>query len=471
MMRTHGTLLVVVFLSPVFSQTRPSISAVATASAFGAYQAVAAPGSYVEIYGSNLAGTTRGWTTADFTAAGAPTSLDGVSVSVNGTPAYVSYVSPTQVNAEVPDGVSASVVSVTVSYQNQTSPSVSLTINTLEPGLLAPATFNISGRQYGAAVHSATGAFVSETAPAIPGETLIFYGIGFGPIAQGKVAGEIATGQTSLVDPFSMTIGGSPAAVQYAGGPASGTGPGVYQFNVVVPASLSAGDLAIQFALNGSPVILQTLFLPVGSTNSTSVFTLTSSAGVNGGTLSGRLHLRRERARPFPWRGPTRLLEPRNLALLDDHSARRRHHQVELGALRHSLLATTSLASRTPSSSEPWEWAAMAPARFYHLLCSQRPRRLKLYTLHASTHSSGFTCRSPCVGEPGDRPDGHRRHRRHHTRLDVPESGRRATKRRAGRAQPRPDPRFHEGFEVGPGDGQLRQDLWLCGSTASPLSP
>ena len=308
-MRTHGTLLVVVLLSPVFSQTRPSISAVATASAFGAYQAVAAPGSYVEIYGSNLAGTTRGWTTADFTAAGAPTSLDGVSVSVDGTPAYVSYVSPTQVNAEVPDRVSAGVVSVTVSYQNQTGPSVPLTINTLEPGLFAPATFNISGRQYAAAVHSATGAFVSETAPAIPGETLIFYGIGFGLIAEGRVAGQIATGQTSLVNPFSMTIGGSPGAVPYAG-----LAPelvGVYQFNVVVPASLSAGDRAIQFALNGSPVTLQTLFLPVGSTDSTSVFTLTSSAGANGGTLPAA-YTCDGTGSTLPLRGPTRLPEPRN---------------------------------------------------------------------------------------------------------------------------------------------------------------
>ena len=38
------------------SPVKPVVDAVATASGFGAYNGVAAPGSYVEIYGSNLAG-------------------------------------------------------------------------------------------------------------------------------------------------------------------------------------------------------------------------------------------------------------------------------------------------------------------------------------------------------------------------------------------------------------------------------
>ena len=66
------------------------MSNVTTDSAFGGYIAVAAPGSSVSIFGSNLAGSTRGWPPVDFTGSGAPTSLDGVSVTVNDTPAYVS---------------------------------------------------------------------------------------------------------------------------------------------------------------------------------------------------------------------------------------------------------------------------------------------------------------------------------------------------------------------------------------------
>ncbi len=178
----------------------------------------------MEIYGSNLAGSTRGWTTRAFTGSSAPTSLDGVSVTVNGTPAYVSYVSPTQVHVEIPDGILAGTASVVLSYRGQPSSSSPLTINALEPGLLAPGAFNISGTQYVAAVHSATGVFVTNgkiaglaAAPTTPGETLTLYGVGFGPITQGRIAGQIASGQSALVNKLTMTIGGSSAAVSYAG--------------------------------------------------------------------------------------------------------------------------------------------------------------------------------------------------------------------------------------------------------------
>jgi hypothetical protein len=49
-----------------------------SASAFGEFTSVS-PGSWIEIYGSNLASDTRGWTTADFTGNTGPTSLDGTS--------------------------------------------------------------------------------------------------------------------------------------------------------------------------------------------------------------------------------------------------------------------------------------------------------------------------------------------------------------------------------------------------------
>jgi hypothetical protein len=121
------------------------------------------------------------------------------------------------------------------------------------------------------------------TAPAIPGEMLTFYGIGFGPFTQGNVAGQIASGQTSVANRFNMTIGGAQAAVSYAG-LAPGL-VGVYQFNVAVPSNLRPGELSVQIALNGSSINLQTLFLPVGSGSPTGSFTLISSADVNDGSM------------------------------------------------------------------------------------------------------------------------------------------------------------------------------------------
>ena len=53
---------------------------------------------YVELYGSNLSTTTRTWAGSDFNGPNAPTTLDGVSVKVNGKTAFVYYISPSQIN-------------------------------------------------------------------------------------------------------------------------------------------------------------------------------------------------------------------------------------------------------------------------------------------------------------------------------------------------------------------------------------
>ncbi len=95
---------------------------------------------------------------------GAPTTLDGVTVSVNGTPAYISYVSPRQLNVEIPDTVSTGgPVGVVVSYQGQSSIAASLMINPLQPGLL-------KGTQFVVAIHGATGTLVNAADPAASGE-------------------------------------------------------------------------------------------------------------------------------------------------------------------------------------------------------------------------------------------------------------------------------------------------------------
>jgi hypothetical protein len=250
-------------------QAVPTIAAngILTASAFGSYLGAAAPGSYVEIYGKYLAGTTRGWASSDFIGGKAPTSLDGVKVLLNGVPAYVNYVSPAQVNIQIPDNIPTGVVSLVVNFEGQVSAAGSLSVNATEPGLLAPASFKVAGKQYVAAIHAATNGFVSNgtipgipAAPAKPGETLVFYGTGFGPISTGPVAGQIASGQSTLSNSFLMYIGSIPATVSYAG-LAPGL-VGVYQFNAVVPSGVSNGDVQVQAILNGF-FPLQTLYLSV----------------------------------------------------------------------------------------------------------------------------------------------------------------------------------------------------------------
>ena len=247
----------------------PAISSngVLSASGFGGAP-VAAAGSYIEIYGANLAGdVSRGWATADFNNGAAPTSLEGVTVKVNGIPAFVNYVSKTQVNVQVPAGVpSSGSVPIVVSYGGQDSLAANLTLKSTAPGLLAPASFKADGLQYIVAVHAVTGGFVNKgnipnlpTAPAAPGETLTLYGTGFGPVASGAaIAGMVAPGTAVISTPFDIRIGGQTATVSYAG--LAPNLVGVYQFNVVVPSSLTTGDHAVEATLGGEP-LAQKLFL------------------------------------------------------------------------------------------------------------------------------------------------------------------------------------------------------------------
>ncbi|HYI95968.1 MAG TPA: peptidylprolyl isomerase [Bryobacteraceae bacterium] len=248
-----------------------SLAIIRGASGFGSF-AVAAPGSYIEIYGPTLSGeTSREWTTADFTGNTAPTSLDEISVTVGGKPAFVSYISPGQVNVQVPaDAPIGENQPVVLSYQGRAIASGSLSIRAVAGGLLAPASFKVGDRQYVVAVHP-DGTYVSNgsidgvaSAPAIPGETLVLYGVGFGPVNPSSVpiAGQVVESMASITTPIEIKIGDATAPVRYAG-LAPGL-VGLYQFNLTVPAGVSTGDLPLTVTLAGASNT-QTLYIPVRS--------------------------------------------------------------------------------------------------------------------------------------------------------------------------------------------------------------
>ena len=242
----------------------PVISAkgVVTASAFGAYADIAA-GTWIEIYGTNLSGTTRGWGGSDFTNNGqnAPVSLDGVKVTVGGQAAFVAYVSPGQVNVLVPSNAAIGPSQLTLTNTLGTSAPYSIMIKPTAPGLLAPATLLIGGKQYAGGLTPDGKAFAGVPAnPAKPGDTLIVYGIGFGPVAPAINAGTIASGLTSLMTKPQFLFGSTPAELSYFGLTPGLTG--LYQFNVVVPTV--ATNTALPLTINlGGVAGAQTLFVAV----------------------------------------------------------------------------------------------------------------------------------------------------------------------------------------------------------------
>jgi uncharacterized protein (TIGR03437 family) len=247
------------YAGPAASTGVPAISGVENAE--GGSTTIA-PNTWVEIDGSNFApaGDTRVWQGSDFVNGKMPTELDGVSVTVNGKSAYIFYISPTQVNILTPPDAMTGAVEVVVTNNGSASAGYTAQAQTASPSF-----FVINGGPYVLAQHGADNSLVGppslyagSTTPAKPGETVVLYANGFGPISPAVVSG--SSSQTGTLTPLpAVEIGGIGAKVTFAGinGP-----PGLFQFNLEVPASAPSGDNTLTATYNGfttSPLALITI--------------------------------------------------------------------------------------------------------------------------------------------------------------------------------------------------------------------
>lgn len=260
----------------------PSIFAggVISAGSFGAFPAIA-PGSWIEIYGANLGPSTAvNWSGSDFKNGIGPTSLGGTNVTIGGQPAYLDYVSSGQVNAQVPSNTGTGPQDIVVTTAGGSSPAYSIQLNATEPGLLAPPSFNVGGKQYVVAFHPTTAPCGTSSgfcyvlpanaipglasAPAKAGETITLYGIGFGSVTPDFPAGTIVTAPNTLAQPLLMNFGSTAASTTcstcYAGLVQQLVG--LYQFNVLVPNVSAASAIPFSFTLGGTAGP-QTLYIAV----------------------------------------------------------------------------------------------------------------------------------------------------------------------------------------------------------------
>jgi uncharacterized protein (TIGR03437 family) len=210
------------------------------ASAFGGYYNLA-PSGWVEIYGSFLATTSRSWTAADFNGNNAPTFLDGTSVKIGGQPAYISYVSPGQINAQVPSNIGTGSQPLVITTKSGTSSTFAVTVNPSQPGLLAPPSFKLGGLQYAVALFPDGATYVLppgaipgvSSKSATSGDTITLYGVAFGLVSPSVPAGVIVQGTNALTLPLRVFFGGVEGKVRYAG--LAPGAVGLYQINVVIP--------------------------------------------------------------------------------------------------------------------------------------------------------------------------------------------------------------------------------------------
>jgi uncharacterized protein (TIGR03437 family) len=212
------------------------------ASAGQAIPQVVAPGSYVAIYGTNLAGSGNPNPTAGQPL---PTTLNGAQLTLGGLPLPLLYASPSQVNAVIPQGIApnAAYPLVVVNGTTQSVP-VPLTVTELQPGAY---TLDMSGSGAGIVTGAASGQLITASNPAHAGQNLVIYMTGLGALTgangeQEPVDGAIAPTSTiyHTQSNVSVTIGGVAVPLaQFSG--LTPTLTALYQVNVQMPSGVAPG--------------------------------------------------------------------------------------------------------------------------------------------------------------------------------------------------------------------------------------
>jgi uncharacterized protein (TIGR03437 family) len=199
-----------------------------------------APGTVVQIMGENLA--------ANATIAGLPLPVDlsGASVIVGAFEAPLYYASPTQINAQLP-------FELDPNRQYPVIVSVNGALTTPDIINLSPAQPGVAAFPDGRVIAQHTDfSLVTPDAPARPGETLIIYLAGMGRTDQNVGTGKQSPSAEPLARvrlPVTVTIGGEPAEVLFAG--LTPGAIGLYQINLVVPAAAPPGELRLVVRQNG----------------------------------------------------------------------------------------------------------------------------------------------------------------------------------------------------------------------------
>jgi uncharacterized protein (TIGR03437 family) len=230
---------------------------VVNAGSYAPITAPLAPGELITLFGTGLAPATLVSTGGlPF-----PTTLGGVQVLINNTPAPVYYVSKSQLSVIVPYGLANALTTtglaqVQVNNNGVLSNTVTLAATDAIAGIF---TQSQNGIGYANALH-ADGSLVTPKNPAQPGETLAIYLTGLGTVSPTVTDGSLGPssplsnadeytggyGQGGFLVFFNDYTNGvfDSASVTYAG-LAPGLA-GLYQLNVTVPSDVGPGDVYVE---------------------------------------------------------------------------------------------------------------------------------------------------------------------------------------------------------------------------------
>ncbi len=145
-----------------------------------------------------------------------PTSSDGLSVTIGGKPAFLNYVSPTQLNVISPDLSGSGPVEVVVTNNEAPGESFSAVLERFAPAFfLWPGEYAVATDiNFSYKIKAGTFPGVSTT-PAAPGEVLVLWGTGFGPANPAVQAGHQVPGSptSNVTNSVQVTVGGQAAHI------------------------------------------------------------------------------------------------------------------------------------------------------------------------------------------------------------------------------------------------------------------
>jgi uncharacterized protein (TIGR03437 family) len=222
-------------LTPVL----PAINAGGVANAASGATTLS-PGSLASVYGTYFTSLTASASTTPL-----PTTLGGVSVTVNGVPAPILYVNPTQINFQVPWSTQTGTANIAVSQAGGAGNTVTVAVAAAAPGLFLTSTGLAVAQNY--PDYSLNTPFN----PIPAGGVIIAYLTGIGAVSPA-----IASGTPTPASPFfnsllgcSATIGGATAQVIFAGMTPGYVG--LAQANILVPSGLKSGPNPLVVTCNG----------------------------------------------------------------------------------------------------------------------------------------------------------------------------------------------------------------------------
>ena len=217
----------------VTGATSSGVPSIAGSSNAASYRQTYAPGMVLAIFGANLADTTAVASTVPL-----PTQMSNVTVTIGGVAAPLYYVSPAQLNVQIPYEVPANQLATVMISNGGRTASASLMVNSAAPGLFTDTT-----------------GFVVPVNTAARNQAIALYFTGAGAVSPAVATGAAPAGGTPLaqlpapVQGVSVSIGGVDAPVQFVGIPEGLVG--VVQVNVQVSANTPLGLQPVVVTVGG----------------------------------------------------------------------------------------------------------------------------------------------------------------------------------------------------------------------------